>query len=620
MERDGSGNPVRMIGTHVDVTEKRSAEEQYRRLFDINPLATWIYDFDTLKILAVNQAALETYGYTRDELLQLTIFDVQIADNKELLPKVLWDRDVNDRGHYSHWKHKKKNGEVIIVNVEAITTFYAGRKARLVVITDITGQVKAAEALESAYRRFEYASRATSDAIFDWDITTNHLYWSEGITKLFGYKPADVPIDVWQQYLHPDDKALVLNSLVETLYKTRKRHWRMEFRLRKADGSYGYVTKKGFIIRDAGNNPLRMIGAVQDFTALKLQQLELLESNKRFEYATLAISDIIWDWDIKTNCVLFSDNYEKLTGWPLPDDKCLPFRVGVERLHPEEHSRLAASVKAALADKNTTSWEHEMRHLKSDGSFVSIYNRAHILRSAAGDAVRVIGAIQDMTQRKKLEEELLQQELDKQKLISQATIETQEKERAEIGKELHDNVNQILTTTKLYLEMAGSSPDLRDDMLRRSQANIMQVINEIRQLSHSLMNPSLGDLGLVESLHALAENVGLTGKLVVTIHAAPDVETRVPECLQLAIYRIAQEALNNVIKHANAQEVNIALLEKGKLLELLIQDDGAGFIYDTVKKGAGLKNIENRVYLSNGSLRVWSKPGEGTSLNIQFLL
>src|SRR5690606_21033921 len=103
------------------------------------------------------------------------------------------------------------------------------------------------------------------------------------------------------------------------------------------------------------------------------------------------------------------------------------------------------------------------------------------------------------TERKRLEQELLQNELEKQKAINQATVDTQEAERSEIGKELHDNVNQVLTTTKLYLDLAMSSPELKDELIIKSNKNIINVINEIRQLSRSLMDPSIGDLGLIDS-------------------------------------------------------------------------------------------------------------------------
>jgi signal transduction histidine kinase len=217
-----------------------------------------------------------------------------------------------------------------------------------------------------------------------------------------------------------------------------------------------------------------------------------------------------------------------------------------------------------------------------------------------------------------MEQQLLQRELDKQKLIGQATIETQEQERSEIGRELHDNVNQVLTTTKLYLDLSLSNPELKDELIEKSSKNVIYVINEIRQLSRSLMNPSLGDLGLIDSIHDLIENINITRKLHVTLKAGEELEDKLSENQKLTLFRIIQEALNNAIKHAKATNVFINLYESKSNLFLTINDDGVGFEPVSVKKGSGLKNIQNRVYLANGTISLESTPGKGCNIEITF--
>ena len=230
----------------------------------------------------------------------------------------------------------------------------------------------------------------------------------------------------------------------------------------------------------------------------------------------------------------------------------------------------------------------------------------------------MIGAAQDVTDRKKLEHELLQKELDRQKSISQATIDTQEEERSQIRKELHDNVNQVLTTTKLYLDLSLSSPELKDELIKKSSKNIIYVINEIRQLSRSLMDPSIGDLGLIDSINDLVDNINITRKLHVSLSANSELEKLLAENQKLTVFRIIQEAMNNTLKYAQATTVNIRIRQVGEEAELQIVDDGKGFNPETVKKGAGLKNIQNRVYLTNGRLTIDSAPGKGCKIVINF--
>lgn len=210
-----------------------------------------------------------------------------------------------------------------------------------------------------------------------------------------------------------------------------------------------------------------------------------------------------------------------------------------------------------------------------------------------------------------------QELLDQQKAITQATISTQEKERTEISKELHDNVNQVLTTTKLYLDLAIANPELKDELITKSLKNIINVITEIRKLSQSLMIPTLEDLGLLDSIEDLVESMNATKKIhIVFIHENFD-EAVLNENQKLALFRITQEALNNIIRHASATHTAIELLNKKNAIRLIIKDNGKGFDSLSVKKGAGLNNIRNRVYLLNGSLTVNTHPGDGCALMIE---
>lgn len=620
VERAPDGTPLRMIGTHTDITEKRDSEEQYRNLFDLNPLPTWIYDFDTLQFLAVNQAAINHYGFSRAEFLKMRIPDIHPENQSERFQEALKKRDKNPKSTYTNWKHRKKNGEVMIVEMNSITIDYSGRKARLVVTNDVTNKVASDTELRQSHQRFQYVTKATSDAIYDYDISTGTIAWGEGLMTLFGHVPNEIMIAQWETNIHADEREAVMHSIRCAIHKSRKKFWKMEYRFLKKDGTYRYVIDKGFILRAADDKPLRMIGAMQDITNFKQKQLELLESNQRYEFATLAVSEIIWDWDLKNNRVLWSDNYEKLMGWKLPTDKYLSLETCLERFHATDRERIFESLSHAVANKEQTTWDGELKYLKADGGFAYIYNRCYILRNAKGEAERVIGAMQDITHRKHLEEQLLQKELDKQKVISKATIDTQERERSEIGKELHDNVNQVLTTTKLYLELAMSQPELKDDLLQKSQQNIMYVINEIRQLSRSLMNPSLGDLGLFASVNDLIEDIRATRKLKVYMQGDETLEHVLSGNLSLTIYRIIQEALNNAVKHAQASTVSVLMRQHNGRVEVTIKDDGTGFDPEVTKKGAGLKNIQNRVYLIDGTLQIWSAPGNGTTLRIQFTL
>ena len=890
----------------------RLSEQQYRTLFDSNPLPCWIYDLETQKFLEVNEAAIKHYGYTHDEFLQLTIFDIQAEENIEKLKKRTLNR-VQKTYSLNNWQHKLKNGRIIFVDLRINCINYHGKEANLVVAHDVTPKVvtenelrksnerfrlaakASSEALwewdvitkeayisstytdmmgwradefrkfdewydyihpddkeetirtyqdaidnpnterwEKEYRylksdgsyayvndkavilrnnkgeaikvtgalqniteqkrieaelkksnmRFQLASRAASDAIYEWDIIANEFYWSDSLQSLFGYHPSEVNIETWKELIHPAESQKTIQSLEDTLAHPRKKIWNQEYRLKRADGKFSYVLERGFIVRDEEGKALRMIGSLQDISDRKFHEqllslersilelsanpgIELKEvvdkllkgieeihthsitsvlllkddkiiehlaspslppgyaeaingtpigaaagscgtamflkkpvitsdidkdplwakykhiaarfglkacwalpiihssgkvlgsfaiyhktpqipdnnelatverlrnilrivmenrwslqeirlANERFDIMMMATHDLIWDWNLETNFVYRDGTGLKKVFGVEKNETIENINEWIKRLHPDDVQKVKKVMAHIMNAVHENNFDVEYRFRRDDGTYTFVYDRGVLIRNKEGKPIRMIGAAQDVSERKRLEKELLNNELEHQKAINLATVETQEQERSEIGKELHDNVNQVLTTTKLYLDLAISNPELRDEMVLKSNKNIINVINEIRQLSRSLMNPSIGDLGLIDSIHDLIENINLTRKLHVSLQSKSEIEDLLDKNQKLTIFRIIQEALNNAIKHAKATKVSIKILYNTTMVEVVIEDNGIGFNLQKVKKGAGLKNIQNRIYLINGTHNIESAPSKGSKIIINF--
>lgn len=218
-----------------------------------------------------------------------------------------------------------------------------------------------------------------------------------------------------------------------------------------------------------------------------------------------------------------------------------------------------------------------------------------------------------------LPEQLLKQEIDKHKVIARAVVQAQEKERAEIGKELHDNVNQILSTAKLFLETAKSLPGERLTLIDKSIHSIQHAIDEIRAISKSLVPPSISDIGLIESINDLVQNIMLSKALKIDFFIEGEVESSLTGEQKLMLFRIIQEQVNNVIKHSQATMVSISLFVGNDIVELEIRDDGKGFDMEKahIKKGVGLSNIISRAELFHGKVDIYTAPGEGCRMKVE---
>ncbi len=202
--------------------------------------------------------------------------------------------------------------------------------------------------------------------------------------------------------------------------------------------------------------------------------------------------------------------------------------------------------------------------------------------------------------------------------IAKATIETREKERGEIGKELHDNVKQMLATAKIYLSHALKYKDHEENLVQKSIGFISSSIQELRRLSSSLVPPSFDNKTLKEKISELITDIEFVqGKFIFhdlsTLNEEP-----LNKDLKISIFRIIQEQMNNIIKYADATEVKLKIIQQKDILELWIEDNGKGFDVKAKRNGIGITNIINRAQTHNGIVTIDSEPGKGCKLTVRF--
>jgi len=233
-----------------------------------------------------------------------------------------------------------------------------------------------------------------------------------------------------------------------------------------------------------------------------------------------------------------------------------------------------------------------------------------------GRIVHYIGIQEDITAEK--ERQALLQQIARHQLIAGTTIEVQEQERNTLANELHDNINQLLATVKLYLDIARTEETMRMEMIQRSQALTNNVIEEIRTLSHSLAGPELKNATLKEALEDLIRNLDKAVPFRTAFHYDAGIEKLLSRNQMLGVYRIVQEAFNNILKHAQASQVTLKFRKTKTGLQLTLHDNGRGFDVNTRADGIGLKNMQNRVQLIGGEWHLESKPGQGSTITITF--
>jgi two-component system sensor histidine kinase UhpB len=207
-----------------------------------------------------------------------------------------------------------------------------------------------------------------------------------------------------------------------------------------------------------------------------------------------------------------------------------------------------------------------------------------------------------------------------QRAVNQAMIVAQEKEREHIGKELHDNISQILSTTKMYVDMARNEKedeDIKDSLLAKSIEFLDTAVKEIRALSQQLVPPSIADIGLGVALSELVESINLTQKVKIDFRGFGLKKNHIDEKYKLVMYRIIQEQLQNIVKHSKATRASVIIIRSDDYIAARVSDNGVGFNMANKTKGMGLSNMISRAEAFNGAVEIQSAIGIGCVVTIK---
>lgn len=245
------------------------------------------------------------------------------------------------------------------------------------------------------------------------------------------------------------------------------------------------------------------------------------------------------------------------------------------------------------------------------------------VRDAAGKITHFVSVQRDISERKRAEE--LNVQFQQQKARTAAIVETQEEERRRIAKEMHDALGQMLVAAKFNVDILEDKiPDADEDVKKRItdiKHLLNQIMLEVRRISYNLMPSILEDFGLPPALHHLCEQLSQTEDLKIRF-VSTGLDERLKRPVEIGLYRIVQEALNNIIKHSGAREATIQLIKDKRMITLIIEDDGKGF--DTAAKritakrrGMGLMNMKERAESFHATFSLSSRRGEGTEIVVQ---
>jgi diguanylate cyclase (GGDEF)-like protein/PAS domain S-box-containing protein len=362
----------------------------------------------------VGPSVVNVLGFSAEELQGKSLFSITHPDELQASQAALAEflarpggvkrlpvRALHKDGSYRHL-------ETVSTNLLDHASF----RGLLLSARDVTDRVCAEEALRQSEQRLLVTIRAAAETIFEWNPQTNEtrVWENESGKAPMGALPAGCAnyFEWWNGRIHPDDLDSV-NSGIQTALASEATTWGHEYRFRLNSGSYGWMYSFASIVRDEAGKPLRMVGSMIDITKRKQAEEALRQSEQRLHAIICAADDIIWEWDLPTNRLemWWNDDTASKLGLELVHLSTLDWWLG--KVHPDDLPGMQLSIQSELAGTSRT-WQREYRLRCQTGDYTWVHSRANIMRDAAGNGLRAIGSMSDISERKALaahlEEEL----------------------------------------------------------------------------------------------------------------------------------------------------------------------------------------------------------------------
>lgn len=485
---------------------------------------------------------------------------------------------------------------------------------------DITARKQAEAVLSEKQRLLSESQRIAHIGSWSYSLS-GQTTWSDETYRLFGQSPDTftLTLESFLNVIHPDDRPAVQAWISSCA--AGQQPGDLAFRAILPNGTIRFLNGRGELIDDAQHRPSLMTGTVQDITTRMRIEEALRHTQEQYKVLVDgAIEAIVLHQD---SIIRFA-NPAAAQIFGFNDPLEMIGRNALESLvAPEDRERIQ-NRNEPLKQRNAIPLLSGWNCLRPDGTTVRIQSSGSQVVWNGRPAI--LGFYIDVTEQHQVEEDL-RQSRERLKILSRQLIATQESERRHLARELHDEIGQSLTGIKLNLrslQQPAEAARLRI-LMQDTIAIVDQTLQQVRSLSLELRPSMLDDIGLVAALRWCLDRQATLAGFVATLVADAD-DGHVDPDVAIACFRVAQEGLTNIARHARAHSVRIELHHRESELELLVHDDGCGFdvaaARDRAARGGslGLLGMEERVLIVGGKIQITSSPSDGTTINVWFPL
>lgn len=598
------------------------SERRFRTLTKNAPVGIFETDANGLTTY-VNETWMGFTGMQFEEALGEGWLNAVHPDSKESLQASWYIKSENAEPSKSEYRLINKTGKEIWVNGSAIPVVDGNEEITgyIGTITDITALKHALDLLKKKEEALTKAQRISKVGSWDYSILTQELIFSEEQYRIFELEgePRDTLFQAYRNKYHPED-LVKLDDIIKNAVENAE-GFTYEHRMICNDGSIKYILGIGEVVVDESGDVIAIKGIGQDITDSKESEMEIIRTHQKLDTLINTIDGIVWEADASN--LLFSfigKKAEEILGYPTTDWVNVP-GFWESHIHPDDRAWVVDYCLTCTSEKKQHDFEYRM--IAKDKSIIWLRDIVTVIVEDE-KPVSLRGIMIDITEKKK-SEKILEERTEQLRELSSHLQNVREDERLNIAREIHDELGQQLTGLKMDVAWLMKKVGKGDPVIKSKFDDILKLVDStvksIRRIATELRPSVIDDLGLNAALEWIVSE--FSERLLIEFQYENDFDDRnIRPDVAIGIFRILQESLTNIAKHASATKVVISITSEPDAIKLITKDNGVGF--DSLAKPKeltfGLLGIKERTYMMKGEYTIISKPGEGTQIEIRIPL
>ena len=605
-------------------SEIKENEANFKLLFNFNPDIVNIVRVIDNQIVEVNNNFINQFGFTLDEIIGRTTTELNIwtnPSNRELLFNEIIEKNFTKNFEA---EFRCKDGSKFTGLISTKLVDFKGKPHILCITRDISERKQIENDLKESETNFR--NLANSGNILVWKSGTDKLctYFNDVWLEFTGRTLEQELGNGWAEGVHPDDFQNCLDIYNSAFDNHEK--FSMDYRLKNNGGEYRWIVDDGCPVYNSKNEFIGYVGHCYDITDRKQLDEILKDERQRLTSIIKGTNVATWEWNVQTGETIFNERWAEIIGYTIKEISPISIETWMKFSHPDD-----LKISGELLEKHFRGeldfYEFETRMKHKDGSWIWVLDSGKVTSwSQDGKPLMMMGSHLDITERKRTEQELK----DSKEQLSNFASHLQnvrEKERQFITLEIHDSLAQFLVALKMDMGMFKKKVTNGNKVID-SQAVVFemdQLIAQVdnanksaRRIMNGLRPEQLELLGFVEAaevhLRDFEETHHISSRFESTI-----LEPNIHSEQSLTLFRILQESLNNIFKHAMATMVTVKLTNPTGKLVMEIDDNGIGFDKNQKVRSDsyGLIGMKERVKLLDGIFNISTVEGKGTTVRVE---